>query len=669
MKKESAEKVSLKILALEDSPQDVEIMRELIIDAGYDLNMDCTATEKEFASLLRSHTYNIILADFKLPGFDAFAALRWTMEICPNVPFICVSGLIGEETAVELLKQGAVDYILKDRLVRLVPAIRRALEDAILASERKHLETELSLAKEEEFRTVFENAVDGILIVDMESKKFYKGNNSICRMLGYSPEEIKNLGVLDIHLEKDLPYVIDQFRKQVKGDLNISEDLPVKRKDGSVFYADVNSATISIAGKVYLMGFFRDITNRKQAEDMLRTSEDKYRSLFLSSRDAIVTLEPPQWRFTSGNPAAVKMFKVKNDAEFFNYAPWKLSPEYQPDGRSSQEKSKETIETAMRKGSNFFEWTHKRANGEEFLTNVLLSRVEQGKKIFLHATVRDITEQKRLEEELKNADEQKASTEIKSRFTSMVSHELRSPLGAIKEGINLVLEELAGDINEEQKDLLSTAKRNVDRLGRLINNVLDFQKMEAGKMEFDIMENDINQLVHEVSQTMGLLAKEKGLDLVVNADDSIQMIRFDKDRIVQVLTNLVSNAIKYTDEGNITIITKQEDNTVHIIVQDTGIGIKAEDLKKLFQVFEQLNSTRDKKKGGTGLGLAISSDIILNHKGKIWAQSQAGKGSAFHFTIPKDLKSKKKLGEILIEEKKITDFDLKQALEKQKKQQ
>ena len=117
----------LRALLLEDSPQDVEIIRELLIDAGFELDMDCTALEKEFISLLRSRTYDIILADFKLAGFDGFAALRWSMEICPKVPFICVSGTIGEETAVGLLKQGAVDYVLKDRLARLPSAIHRAL--------------------------------------------------------------------------------------------------------------------------------------------------------------------------------------------------------------------------------------------------------------------------------------------------------------------------------------------------------------------------------------------------------------------------------------------------------------------------------------------------------------------------------------------------------------
>jgi CheY-like chemotaxis protein len=128
-------------------------MREIMIDAGYDLNMDCTAVEKEFVLLLRSHKYDIILSDFKLPGFDGFTALRWSVEICPDVPFICISGTVGEETAVELLKMGAVDYILKDRLIRLPSAIQRAIKEAKEKEARQFAEKEIvSLNKQLEQR-------------------------------------------------------------------------------------------------------------------------------------------------------------------------------------------------------------------------------------------------------------------------------------------------------------------------------------------------------------------------------------------------------------------------------------------------------------------------------------------------------------------------------------
>ena len=130
MKHKIAQKTPLKVLYLEDSPHDIEIIRELLKDAGYDLSMDCADKKKEYVSLLGEHTYDVILSDFTLPGFNAFGALDLAKKICPEVPFICVSGSIGEETAIELIKQGAVDYVLKDRMVRLPLGIKRALDEA-----------------------------------------------------------------------------------------------------------------------------------------------------------------------------------------------------------------------------------------------------------------------------------------------------------------------------------------------------------------------------------------------------------------------------------------------------------------------------------------------------------------------------------------------------------
>ena len=173
----------LKALLLEDSQRDVEILRELLIDAGFDLALDCTAVEKEFVSLLRSRTYDIILADFKLPGFDGFAALRWSMEICPRTPFVCVSGTIGEDVAVDLLKHGAVDYVLKDRLKKLPSAIHRAIGEVEEKEARRRSEEALQKS-ESDFRGLFENSLMGVSLATPDGR-LIKANMAYARMYGY----------------------------------------------------------------------------------------------------------------------------------------------------------------------------------------------------------------------------------------------------------------------------------------------------------------------------------------------------------------------------------------------------------------------------------------------------------------------------------------------------
>jgi PAS domain S-box-containing protein len=248
----------------------------------------------------------------------------------------------------------------------------------------------------------------------------------------------------------------------------------------------------------------------------------------------------------------------------------------------------------------------------------------------------------------------------KTEFTGMVSHELRTPLAAIKEGVSVVLDKILGNINEEQQKYLSIAKKNVDRLDRLINGVLDLQVLESGKMEFKMEEHDINKIVREIRREMLPLVKKKNLRFTCQLDRNLPRTQFDRDKIIQVLTNLVNNALKFTEKGGITLTTRKRNNLIQVTVKDTGPGIKEEDMAKIFQQYTQLQ----RKVGGTGLGLSICRQIIEAHKGKIWVESEFGKGTTFYFTIPV---GKKKIGEILIEEGKISDEDLKRALEKQKK--
>jgi signal transduction histidine kinase len=241
---------------------------------------------------------------------------------------------------------------------------------------------------------------------------------------------------------------------------------------------------------------------------------------------------------------------------------------------------------------------------------------------------------KKFIDEVERTAVEKEALKIKTKFISMVSHELRTPLMVIKEGIGIVLDGSAGEISADQKLFLETAKRNVDRLHRLINEVLDFAKFKSGKMEFKIVENDINATIKEVADAQEIVAQGKGLYLRTELAPDLGKIEFDCDKTIQVLTNLINNALKFTAQGGITITSAKDGHFVRVAVKDTGEGIKEEDIHKVFQEFQQVGAEKYGKSGGTGLGLAISKEIIEAHNGKIWVDSKYGVGTEFIFTLP-----------------------------------
>lgn len=153
-------------------------------------------------------------------------------------------------------------------------------------------------------------------------------------------------------------------------------------------------------------------------------------------------------------------------------------------------------------------------------------------------------------------------------------------------------------------------------------------------MEYDLRENDINQAVEEVHKSMSILSKRKNLDFQIKLGKDLPKIKSDRDKIIQVLMNLVSNAIKNTSTGSVTVETQKENNAVHVRVRDTGKGIPEEDIQRIFTPFERIGHLQKQEKGGTGLGLSISREIILKHHGKIWAESEMGSGTTLHFTLP-----------------------------------
>ena len=246
-------------------------------------------------------------------------------------------------------------------------------------------------------------------------------------------------------------------------------------------------------------------------------------------------------------------------------------------------------------------------------------------------------ENKRLLKELKHANEElKKLDQLKTDFVSIVSHELRTPLSITKEGISLVLDKTTGSINEQQARLLTTAKDNIDRLARIINNILDVAKIEAGRVEFKRVLVDISALLKDICGRWKLEFDKRQLELACLIPDLPINIYIDPDKVTQVMNNLISNARKFTPQnGRIIIEAKEEISQVEISVSDTGIGIAREDLSKVFGKFQQFSRSVGAGEKGTGLGLAIAKELVQMHGGSIKVESELNKGTCFTFSLPK----------------------------------
>jgi signal transduction histidine kinase len=248
-------------------------------------------------------------------------------------------------------------------------------------------------------------------------------------------------------------------------------------------------------------------------------------------------------------------------------------------------------------------------------------------------------ENKRLLRELKEANEKLSEMDKrKSAFVANVSHEFKNPLAVIKESLALVIDGLVGKITPKQKEMLEGGKRNVERLIRLVTDLLDISKIEAGKVELKREKVDIRALIEEISKTYENEISNKGLILKEDIPEDIGDIWADRDKLTEVIINLLNNAIKYTDKGSIDIKVTGTMKEIRFEIDDTGHGIAKENLKKVFDKFERITA---EKQEGTGLGLPITKDIVELHKGKIWVESEPGKGSKFIFTLPRDLRTRK----------------------------
>ncbi len=611
----------IKVLQIDDDEIDVRLVKRSLAKSPHTnkFNMESANTLAGGIELLNANQYDIVLLDLGLPDSNGIETVQKICQVNPNIPIVVLTGLENEETGLEAIKSGAADYLVKG------PAMETSLVKTILyAIERKKAAEKLK--ESQQMLQVVMNSIPQAIFWKDRNFVYVGCNPVFARHAGLpSPEEI--VGKMDYELpwrKEESDYFRECDKRVMEndaGEFHITESQ--LQADGKQAWLETNKVPLhNSAGEVVgILGTYEDITDRRQAERALQIAEERYRTIFENSAVAI-TMADEQERLISWNKFTENMLGMT--AEDLHL---KSVKSLYPEGEWERIRTHDVRQKGMQ---HHLETRMQKKDGEIIDVDVSLSVLKdsEGRVTGSIGVIRDITERKIADKKIKEA------MEMRSQFISTVSHELRTPLTIIKEDIAIILEGAAGKVKGKQKEILEIAQRNIDRLARLINDVLDFQKLESGSAKFKMQENTLNSVIENVYKTMSSTVKRSGVDFQLALDDSISKLTFDSDKIIQVLTNLVGNAMKFTEKGSITISTRKIENAVRVSVSDTGPGIKQEDIPKLFQKFQQLDSSGGRKTGGTGLGLAISKEIVEKHGGKIWAESEVGKGTSFHFLLP-----------------------------------
>ncbi len=611
---------------------------------------------------------NIRDLHFHLPNCDSFLRFHKPQRFGDNLKSIRYSLLKANRDLVDVV--GFEEGRVKNGFRYVFPLIHAG----------KHLgSVEISLgfsAIEKELRKLYNNDYAFILKKSIIDSKLFQTEKSFYKNSHISPNfvvekgarvfpvaaaiDAKLVGEIQDALQAGLPFV---KKTSYAGEKYVVTFLPIVNVKGEhvayiISYEEDKSLlnlnsrfliTSSLFGAFVVLAFisFAVITeknqklavavaDRRKAMEFLRGTESNFKRVFHNTQDAILLLEEDV--FIDCNDTVVKMLGAKNKEQIINTHPAEISPPQQPDGQDSAEKAVEIFAQVRKKGFHRFEWELKKINGDVFPVMVSLSLLLVQGKEQIHVHWHDLSKQKQYEQHLQEIAEQaKAASLAKDTFLANMSHEIRTPMNGVL-GLASLLQEMK--LGTQAEELISKLIYSAQSLLGLLNDILDFSKIEAGQLSLEERNFSLATMVNGVLSCLDFMAVEKGLTLKDNSDYvSLPIwVRGDDMRLKQVLTNLIGNAIKFTDRGDVTVKVKSSQTVdgaimLRFTVADTGIGIPQSKQQQIFSSFTQAESSTARQFGGTGLGLAISKQLVEMMGGEIGCNSKLGEGTVFHFTV------------------------------------
>ena len=503
--------------------------------------------------------------------------------------------------------------------------------------------TEALTASEQLFRTVFENAQVGVGIYNIQTGE-HISNKSMHEILGYSQEELSQIAQWDRIIHPDeRESGAQRYLELIEGKHDEDEwEQRFVRRDGEIVIANGRFRLVrDAAGKPqYIFSFNENITQRKRVEVELRRANFLAETALELAKAGYwhVPLDGSGWYNSSPRRVAVfgdipnpeyryPLEDVFTHAEEADKAAAKIARKAFSDAVEGKADIYNAVFAYKRPIDGRIAWVHA-------LGHVVKNA--DGKRTDVYGVSQDISEYKRLEVELVNAREAaEAATKSKSEFLANMSHEIRTPMNAILGMTHLALRT---ELTPKQRDYLAKPTAAAQSLLGIINDILDFSKIEAGKLDLENTEFHLDQVLENLTSIVSQIAQDKNLEFLVAAQQDLPTVLVgDPLRLGQVLINLVNNAVKFTEQGEIVVTVKLEESVsdrvkLKFAVRDSGIGMAPDQTARLFQAFSQADSSTTRKYGGTGLGLSISKRLVEMMEGNIWVESQHGHGSTFCFT-------------------------------------
>jgi two-component system, cell cycle sensor histidine kinase and response regulator CckA len=618
----------LSILLLEDNAADAELCLRQLRQQEVAAKVDIAKSPQEFRDLILSRFYDIVLTDFRLPSWNGLDAFHWLRSIGRDIPVILVTGTLGDELAIDCIKAGISDYVLKEHLERLPHAVRRVMEEHRVRNQRDRAEAELR-ASEEQYRLLFNANPHPMWVFDRETLRFLMVNEAATRQYGYSQREFLSMTLLDIRPPEEADKFLAAIRPTRAS--HQRELFKHRRKDGTVLDVEVSSQIITFRAIEATLVLAHDVTAQRRAEEQLRLSELRYRAIVERAPYGILGVDE-NGRIAMANPALIAMLGYGSEQELL---------EGSSQGIYSDPKDEERIVgnswDTQGAVSQDMRWVRK--DKREIIVRLAGRRLPNedgsgggGYEMF----VEDVTEARSLQKQFEHAQRMEAI----GRLAGGVAHDFNNLLMVIS-GYAQLVQESPGETGllAEYVEQIRQASTKASAITR---QLLAFSRKQV--IEPTLL--DVNSVLKDLGK---MLPRLLGEDIRINMElqPNLGIVRADRTQIEQVVMNLAVNARDAMPSGGRLLIETGDvemplmkesaaelgvpaGRYISLAVTDVGSGMDAETKRHLFEPFY----TTKEVGRGTGLGLATVYGIVKQNQGRIVVHSEVGKGSRFEIYLP-----------------------------------